>query len=83
MAEVRHSGWPAEAEFAGPGKVFSYLVYGVRVDSDVRLSLNEVPSFAPPDGRLLRMNIGFGERPDAEAARGFEHDAENSALRET
>ncbi len=53
MTSVAKPDWPAEAEFAAPGNPFQYSVYGLHVESEVRLSLTEDSFESPADVSLV------------------------------
>jgi hypothetical protein len=48
-----HAGWPSDAEFAPTGQAFRYVLYGLQIDSEIRLPVAEADPAGPPDMRVL------------------------------
>jgi hypothetical protein len=55
-------GWPPDAEFAPPGRAFRYVLYGLQIDSQIRLPVAESEPGQPADLAVRVADPAFMER---------------------
>lgn len=63
-------GWPPDAEFAREGEAFRYVLYGLQIDSQIRLPVAEADPAGPPDIEVLAAAAAEIARMAAGAAPG-------------
>jgi hypothetical protein len=63
-------GWPPDAEFAPPGQAFRYVLYGLQIDSQIRLPVAEADPAGPPDVQVLVAAVADIDRRCAGTAPG-------------